>query len=500
MDRRTALGLAGLGLAAGLPTVSALTGCAPGGGDPTALVVGATAQPPALDPAINDSAAIPQVLLYNVYETMVRIDDAGEMQPLLATSWDISEDRLTYTFHLDDRATFATDNRPLTAADVVWSLNRNAEQSRPVLEREMAVVERAEAADDHTVVVTLTRPSNSWLYWMTSTSGMVYDSKAGVDFASQPAGSGPYILSSWSKGSDLVLGRRDDYWADPPYFESVTVRYYADPNAENAAMLSGQLDLLSSVQAPQALDQFSDEARFTVIEGTTQGEVVMGFNNSGVLSDTRLRQAIRYAVDHQALLDTVWAGHGTLIGSMVPPTDPWYEDLSGLYPYDPDRARALVADSGHTNTKPLRMRLPTLPYATSAGQFVASQLREVGLEVAVDELEFPARWLDLVLTRADYDITIISHVEPRDLVKFADPGYYWRYDNPEVQRLVAEADRGTEAEQTAKLQQAARIIAEDAACDFLFLLPNLVVTEPDITGVRQNATTLSFDLTTMARE
>lgn len=500
MRRRTALRGTLLGLTALGPVSASLVACQNGPAAPTRdLLIGATAQPPNLDPVVGDAAAIPQALLYNVYETLVKVDDAGGLQPLLATSWEVSADRLTHTFHLAENATFAKDNRKLTAEDVVWSINRVKQSGTAVLKAQMAPVANAVATDDHTLTVTLSAPSNSWLHNMASTAGMVFDSRAGGDFASRPAGSGPYTLTSWTKGNDLVLGQRPDHWGPKPYFTSVTIRYYADPNAQNAAMLAGQLDILSNVQAPQALGQFNDPSRFTVLEGTTSGEVVMGFNNAAVLKDRRLRQAIRHAVDHKALLQTVWAGYGTLIGSMVPPTDPWYEDLTGLFPYDPGRARALVKEAGYAG-QPLRMRLPTLPYATAAGQFVASQLREVGFTVATDELEFPARWLDLVFSKAEYDISIVAHVEPRDLVKFADPKYYWRYDSPTVRKLVAEADRGTEADQVAKLKQAAKVVSEDAACDFLFLLPNLVVTKPDIIGVRRNATTLSLDLTTIARK
>lgn len=496
MKRRTALGMIALTPAA----AAAMFSCAPPSAeDDTTLLVGATLAPPMLDPVVNDAASIPQALLYNVYETLVKLDDNGEMQPLLASSWEISPERTSYTFHLDERATFASDNRAVTAEDVVWSLERTRTEGRAVLKNEMSPVDTIEATDERTVTVTLTRPSNSWLYAITSTSGFIYDSKAGVDFASQAAGSGPYTVQSWAPGSDLVLSRRDDYWGPVPYFSEVTLRYFADANSQNSAMLSGQLDILSSLQAPQALPQFDDRERFAVIEGTTQGEVVMAFNNSGILKDKRLRQAIRHAVDHQALLDTVWAGHGTLIGSMVPPTDPWYEDLTGLYPYDPTKASELVEEAGYDRSTPLRMRLPVVPYATASGQFVASALRDVGFQVKVEELDF-ARWLDQVLVNADYDLSIVSHVEPRDLVKFADPTYYWRYDNPTVQELVAEADTGTEEEQRDKMAEAARIISEDAASDWLFLLPNLAVTTPDIRGIRQNATTLSFDLTTLSRE
>ncbi|MFX4272983.1 ABC transporter substrate-binding protein [Propionibacteriaceae bacterium Y1685] len=475
-----------------------VAGCTPQPEAPsTEMIIGATAQPPSMDPVTSDSAAIPQVLLYNVYETLIKIDNDGQMQPLVAKQWQVSDDRLTYTFTLDERATFA-DGRKVTAADVVWNIERVQKQGTPVLKNQLKPVTSAQATDEQTVVVTLSAPSNAWLYSMTSTAGMIIDPKAS-DLAARPAGTGPYTLSSWSKGADLVLGQRDNYWGTKPYATKVTFRYFSDPNAMNASMLSGGLDVISNLQAPQALPQFGDTARFQVIEGTTQGEVVMGFNHqTPALKDKRIRQAINHAIDREALLKTVWGGKGTLIGSMVPPTDPWYEDLSDTYPYDPEKAKQLIAESGQSDIT-LRLRVPTLPYATASAQFIASQLGEVGISVVIDELEFPARWLDLVLTKADYDMTIVSHVEPRDIVKWGDPKYYWRYDNAEVGTLLASADSGTEAEQIEDMKKVAKILADDAVADFLFLLPNLVIAKPDITGMPQNASTLSFDLTGISR-
>lgn len=145
------------------------------------------------------------------------------------------------------------------------------------------------------------------------------------------------------------------------------------------------------------------------------------------------------------------------------------------------------------------MRLPTLPYATASGQFVASALSDVGIDLVTDELEFPARWLDVVYTKGDYDMSIVAHVEPRDIVKYGDPGYYWHYNNVEVRQLLKAADEGTPQVQIAKMKQIARILSDDAAADWLFLLPNLVITTSDVTGVPQNATSLSFDLTNVRR-
>jgi peptide/nickel transport system substrate-binding protein len=267
----------------------------------------------------------------------------------------------------------------------------------------------------------------------------------------------------------------------------------------NTAMLSGQLDIISNLTVPQAIEQFADETAYTVHEGTTDGEVVLGFNHrTPALQDLRVRQAINHAIDREALIDAAWGGKGTLIGSMVPPTDPWYEDLSDTYPYDPEKAKALLAEAGMASGLSLRLRVPNLPYGPPAGRFIAAQLEEVGIDVVLDELEFPARWLDLVYTKFDYDMTIVAHVEPRDLEAFANPDYYWGYDNPEFQRLIEEADAGSPEEQVTKLQEAARLLADDAAADWLFLLPNIIVTTPDISGIQANQVSLAFDLTTIA--
>src|SRR5690606_15560015 len=139
------------------------------------------------------------------------------------------------------------------------------------------------------------------------------------------------------------------------------------------------------------------------------------------------------------------------------------------------------------------------PYAVAAAQVVASQLAEVGVTAEIEPLEFPARWLDEVFTNADYDMSIVSHVEPRDIGIFADPNYYFRYDSQEFRDLVDQADAGTPEEQVELMRQAARLLAEDAAADWLFLQPNLIVATADVTGLPENRVGESFDLTTIGR-
>lgn len=488
-------------------TSLALVGCTqttPGGNSSTAksstLVVGAVASPNSMDMTTNSAAAIPQALLYNVYETLVKVDGSGKIRPLLATQWTVSSDRTVYTFKLQPKAKFASGTQ-VTADAVVKSFERIQQDPlvTPVAKTQMSVVSSVAAKDPATVEVTLKRPSNNWLYDVAGNTGIIIDPAGFASLAGTPAGSGPYKLNQWRKGESVVLERDPNYWGTASRFDVATFRYFADPNAMNAAMLSGDLDIISNVAAPQALSQFSDAKRFTIYEGTTNGEIVMGFNNAKKpLDDIRVRQAIIYALDRTAMRDSVWAGKGALIGSMVPPTDPWYEDLSTAYPFNPAKAKALLAEAGYAGGLSLNLRIPTLPYATGSSQFIVSQLRDVGISVTVEELEFPARWVDEVMTKSNYDMTIVSHVEGRDIVKFADPTYYWHYARPEYVDLIKRADAGSAEEQVVLMRQAAKMLSDDAAADFLWLLPSLVVAKPELSGIPANAISLSFDLTNIA--
>ncbi|MBM7787502.1 ABC transporter substrate-binding protein [Tenggerimyces flavus] len=462
------------------------------------LTVGLIAEPASLDFTRNDGAAIPQALLLNVYEGLVKLDANGKIVPLLAKGYTVSDDRRTYTFTLREGAKFSND-APFTAEDAAFSINRVKTDWTVSLKAGMDVVDTAVATNPTTLQVTLKQPSNSWLFRMTTRIGAMF-SRTGInDLATKPIGTGPYTMKSWKRGDVMTLAANPDYWGTKPPTETVSLKYFKDPTAMNNALLTGSIDVVSSVQAPDSLGQFKDTSKFQIIEGTTNGEVVMSFNDGKApFTDKRVRQAICYAIDRQAVIDTAWAGHGELIGSMVPPTDPWYEDLSKLYPYDPEKAKTLLAQAG-TPKLTLRFRIPNLPYAVAAAQVVKSQLADVGITAQIDVLEFPARWLSEVFTNADYDMSMIAHVEPRDIASWANPKYYWRYDNKQVQKLLAEADSGTEEEQVAKTKQAARILAEDAAADWLFLFPNLIAAKVGVKGLPKNVISEAFDLTAVSK-
>jgi len=501
MRKRTKLVRGG---ATALLAVSLLAGCSAGsssgdGADGTSLVVGFGIEPANLDFTKTAGTAIPQVLLDNVYETLVTQDDSGEIIPALATDWEVSDDRLSYTFTLRKGVTFSNGDE-FDADSAKFSIEQVKSDAWTVpLASGMDVVDHVEAPAPDQLEVVLSRPSNGWLFQMTTRIGAMFSPDGVDDLANKPIGTGPYEVEKFTRGDSLELKRRDDYWGEAPAMTDVTFRYFKDPTAMSNAELTGDIDIIGAVLAPETISQFADDDRFDVVEGPTNAEVVLSFNNAkGPLTDIRVRKAIKYALDRQAIVDTVMSGYGSLIGTMVPPTDPWYQDLTGLYPHDPEKSKQLLKEAGQENLK-LRLRLPSSPYAVSAGQVVKSQLAKVGIDAEIDVLEFPARWLDEVLTKHDYDMSIVAHNEPRDISHFGNPDYYFGYDSPKVRELMTKADGGPPDQQVPAMEDAARQLAEDAAADWLFLFPYIAVAHSDLSGVPQSAVEESFDVTGITR-
>jgi peptide/nickel transport system substrate-binding protein len=481
----------------------ALSACASGSGtsadtahDPSA-VIGLTGEPANFDLTTTSGSAIPQVLLNNVYENLVTLDQDGAVVPQLATEWTVSEDGLTYDFTLHEGVTFS-NGADFTADDVKFSLERIA-TDWTINQAKMAVLDHVEVVSPTQARVVLNTPSNSWLYSMTGTVGIMFDETGVADLANEPIGTGPYVITERVQGDHISLEAREDYWGDEVEITDVTLRYFADAVASTNALSAGDVDMLFNMQAPDLISQFESDAAFQVLQGSSNGEVLVGLNNQAPpFDDVRVRQAIAYGIDRQAVLDAAWAGYGELIGAMVPPTDPYYEDLNDLYPYDPDAARELLAEAGAEDLA-ITFKVPNRPYATAVSEVIVSQLAEIGVTVTIETLEFPAVWLDEVFTNDDYQMTVILSVEPRDILPtLNDPDYYIGFDNSEIAPIAAAADAGTTEEWIEGMKEVARITAEQVASLPLFLFPNIVVADAALEGIAANAVTESLDLTNLA--
>ncbi|QAY64876.1 ABC transporter substrate-binding protein [Xylanimonas allomyrinae] len=487
--------------------VAALAACTAGSTaqDPSAspgaartdVTIAVGAEPVNLDFTTTSGAAIPQLLMNNVYETLVKIDQDGSLVPLLATSWDVSDDRTQYTFHLRQGVTFS-DGRPFTADDVVASFDRVRTDWLNAIKGKMDVVASTEKVDDATVRVTLSQPSNAWLFNLGTSVGAIFPATLDFDLKTAAVGTGPYEVTQVRQGDRIVLAGRDDYWGGPARLTTVTVRYLTDTTAAVNALRAGDVDMLFNSATGDQVRQLAGNAAFQVVEGTSTGDVLLSFNNrTAPFDDVRVRQAFAYAIDRQAVMDTASAGYGTLVGAMVTPQDPFYEDLTGVHPYDPDKARALLAEAGQQNLR-VTFDVPNLAYATTAAELIVSQLAEVGVTATISTLEFPAVWLDKVFTRHDFQMSVIQHSEANDMLTVFHRDYYLGYDDSVIAPIAARADAGTPEEFVTGMKQVARQIVDDAGGVVLYLAPTLIVADKGLTGIAANAVTESMDLTTLA--
>jgi peptide/nickel transport system substrate-binding protein len=458
------------------------------------LTLGMVLEPPNLDPTGGAAAAIDEVVYANVFEGLTRFGPDGSVLPALAHSWDVSDDGLVYTFHLQDGVTFH-DGTEMTAEDVVFSLDRaRAEDSTNAQKALFAGIGSVEAVDPRTVQVTLTEPNGNFPFNMAWGDAVIVAPESIDTAATAPVGTGPFTFADWVQGDHVTLTRNEDYWGEASALASATFKFISDPNAAFAAMMAGDVDAFPNFPAPETLGQFEADPRFKVIVGSTEGETILAMNNKQPpLDDIRVREAIAHAINRQDIIDGAMFGYGTPIGTHFAPHNPDYVDLTGLSEHDPERSRALLAEVGEIG--PLRMMLPPPSYARRGGEIIAAQLRDVGIETEITNLEW-AQWLEQVFGGKDFDLTIVSHTEPADINIYARPDYYFQYDNADFQALLAELSVTSDPAKRSELnKQAQTMIAEDYVNAYLFQLAKTGVANANIEGLWENAPTQANDLT-----
>ena len=443
------------------------------------VVVAASAAPAGLDFTTTGGAAAPQALVGNVYETLVRIDATGTPVPHLAER--VERDGGVFTFHLRDGVTFA-DGTPFTADDAAFSISYVQNEWTNGLKAQMDPVTHVEVVDEHTLRVTVEggeAAEDAWLWTMGTLTGAMM-TPAGVDkLATAPLGTGPYTVKRFDVGEAIEFDAREDYWGGDVAHDGL-IRYFDDPVSAVNALRVGDADVVWGMQAPQLIDTLPEDIRVEV--GTTNGEVLLSMNNTRApFDDPDVRRAVAYAVDRAAVNEVVYNGLGTDTGGApVPPTDPWYPGRD-FYPFDPDKARELLAG----RTPEITITVPNRPYAQEASELIYSQLQDVGFRVRLETVEFPAVWLNQVLKGHDYQASLVSHVEPRDVpMLFGNPEYYLGYDNAVVRERIAAGDMAGAVEQ----------IMDDAAALNLTNAPNIVLYAPGVSGLDPNVVTDSLPL------
>jgi peptide/nickel transport system substrate-binding protein len=487
-----------LGLGLGLPAALAQT--APG-----TLVVQVSTEPPGLDMTTNPASAIAGVVFDNVQEGLIKIDRTGKMIPWLAERW-YTTDSKNYTFFLRKGVRFH-NGREMKAADVKFALDRavNPETKHPY-RIQYEAIQDVIVKDDYTITVALKRVDATFLYTLARQGSIIYPREAVDTLKTQPMGTGPFTVAEWVRGDRIVLTKNKEYWVKGlPHLDKVTYRFIPDPNAALAALKAGDVDVSAFGIGPEAVDDLKKDGRFQVIVGDTTNDVTLSMNNSKKpFNDKRVRLAVTHAINKDEVLKGAMFGHGKVLGSNVDPLNPFFVDMSKRVPYDPTKAKKLLAEAGYPNGFDVTFRVaPQYYYTVRSAEIITSQFAKVGIRAKIEQIEWSA-WLAQVFCLApcqnpDYEMSIIGHAEAWDIGNFANPKYYFRWDNPDFQKLYAESqvtvDDKKRKDLYVKMQQ---MLADEAPAVWLYMHPRLVVAKKGVTGIWKDLPLLVLDLSEVA--
>lgn len=438
-----------------------------------------------LDPYLMTAAGTREVM-FNVFEGLVKPDSSGNYVNAVASDVSISEDGLTYTFTLRDGVVFH-NGETCTAEDVLYSFETCAATSWT-----SAVVEALSAvngltAEGNQVVVTLSAPNPDFLSYVASVSIV----PAGYDQqATQPIGTGPFKFVSRSVQENIILEKHEAYYGTPASLDRVTYRIYEDANALFTALDSGALDLVAHLTSDQVSNLTNG---YRVLEGTMNLVQAMYLNHAiAPFDDVRVRQALCYAVDVDAMLDLTADGHGTKVGSSMYPAFTKYFDasLAGAYPHDVEKAKALLAEAGYPDGFSFTITVPSnyQPHVDTA-EVLAAQLAEVGVTAEIDLVDWNT-WLEDVYGNRNFEATVVGFDSSilnasgmlarwitgsdQNMINYSDPNYDAAY--AAAQATVDDAG------QTAHYKECLQILSDTAANVYLQDLADFVAIRPDLEG------------------
>lgn len=464
-----------------------------------AIVLAMALEPPGLDPTAGAASAIAEIVQYNIFETLTKINSDGTVSPLLAESWEVSPDLKTYTFKLKKGVKFQ-NGEPFNAQAVKFSFERaGSEKSTNKDKRTFASMDSVAVVDDYTVVILNKALDPDFLFLMGQATAIIVEPKSVDTNATKPVGTGPFQLDTWSKGSSVSLKKWPGFRnAATIKLNKATFRFISDPAAQVAALLSGDVDAFPRV-TPRSVPQFKNNPKFQVVVSGSRAKTILAINNKRKpLTDVRVRRAIAAAIDRKAVIDGAGDGYGAPIGSHYVPGALGYVDTTGVNPFNIEKAKALLSEAGIKTPLELTLTLPPPPYARQGGEVITAQLAKIGIVAKIESVEW-AQWLSGTYTNKNYDLTIISHVEPFDLGNFAKPGYYWGYESPKFNELFDKIQNSPRPADRAKLLgDAQRMIANDAVHAFLYQPQWITVANKNIKGLWKDMPVFVNDLSALS--
>jgi len=457
------------------------------GGGGNQLVAAIAAEPDQLDPHVTTAYASFQVL-ENVYDTLVMPDENLEMQPALAESWETSEDQLSWTFELREGVSFHNGDA-FTADDVVYSYNRIIDEELSNAYR-FSSVKEVEAVDDQTVEITLTQPTPNLLALIGGFKGMAIVHQENVESGevkNNPVGTGPFSFGSFTPGDSIVLQANPDYWGGAPEIGSVKYTFVPEPTVALANLQSGQVHWTDNLPPQQVESLQGDDSMELGVVPSNDYWYFATNQARAPFDDPRVREALAWAVDREAVTEAAKFGLATVNQTAIPEASQWYYDYAP-YSHDPDKARQLLKEAGVQNLTIDFMVTNEYPETVSAAQVMADQLGEVGVKLDIRTEDF-ATWLD-EQAKGNFDAFMLGwlgNIDPQDFYygqhHSKGANNYQGYSNPEVDQALDQAGRETDEQRRKELyDQAVKMIVDDNSYTYLYNPDVVQGWSPDVAG------------------
>ena len=436
-------------------------------------------------------------VLGNVQQNLIEIDSGSRKPtPLLCERWDTAPDGKEITFYLRPNVIFH-DGRPLQARDVEYSLKRFLDPSTAAPVRQwLASIKEVTTVDDHTVRITLNKPEPNLLNVLAVVPGIVPDGW-GKDSASDPIGTGPFRFVRWDRGRELVLGRFDRYWRKTPVLDRVSFRVVADENARVLALKTGEVDVVFSSSLSLSNVRDLEKAGFLLDEKPVAGlQYLAGDVSSPPFSSRLFREALTYAIDRQAIVDSLFGGRVVSAAGPLPTVFAENSKAVPVFPFDPEKARQLVARSGQKldPANPLELSYGTeWPWNEQLAQVLEANLKAAGIPVrarkyewstfvsALFERKLKFFTVDLIAAHGGYSLFL------GEVFGSSSPLNFFHYRNASFDAAWKDVVDGPPSGRASALVRAQQVLAEDHAAVFLFGSKFGVVSNPRIKNLRIGA-------------
>ncbi|SHH53941.1 peptide/nickel transport system substrate-binding protein [Butyrivibrio fibrisolvens DSM 3071] len=457
-----------------------LTGCGKKSGE--VFTVGIPQDLDSLDPHIAQAAGTREVL-FNIFEGLVKPDEKGNMNPAIASSYEISDDATEYTFTIRENVHFH-NNEVVTADDVVASLQRFKDTGAAIFDDVSAI----EKVDDSHVKISLSKPNTEFLSYCT-VAIMPKDIK---DPETNPIGTGPYKFVSRTALENLVVEKFDDYWdkENAAHIQNVVFKVEANPDSIVTDLEGGSIDMYARITSDQA-EQLSES--FQIYEGGMNLVQALYVNNAVEPFDNELvRQALCYAIDPQEIMNFVSGGAGVEIGSaMFPSFDKYFdESLNDTYNQDVEKAKELLAQAGYADGFTFTIKVPSnYTQHIDTAEVIAEQLEVIGVTAVIQKIDWNT-WLDEVYNNKVYEATILgfdaSTLNASALLyRYTSDAKnnMFNYSNADYDKAFAAAQATVdEAEQIKYYKECEKILSQTAAAVYIQDLPCFVALNSKYTG------------------